>query len=129
MVDRELYLPEEWAKDEERRKQAGVSEQTGMCTKPELAKEMLRRALEGATLEDLAGGGRLRGGEGRGGTGPLRSEQLARMVPSHHPGSLRPRFPCCRSISRPGSPGFRKGGQKGHTNVSEFKRKRELSWR
>ena len=46
-VDRELYLPEEWAKDEERRKQAGVPEEIGMRTKPELAREMLGRALDG----------------------------------------------------------------------------------
>src|SRR5215204_2235830 len=45
-IDRELYLPEEWAKDEERRGRAGVTQEVGMRTKPELAKEMLRRALE-----------------------------------------------------------------------------------
>jgi SRSO17 transposase len=44
-IDRELYLPEEWAADEERRKQAGVPQQIGMRTKPELAKVMLGRAL------------------------------------------------------------------------------------
>ena len=46
-IDRELYLPEEWAKDKKRREQAGVPEEIGMRTKPELAKEMLGRALEG----------------------------------------------------------------------------------
>ena len=45
-IDRELYLPKEWAKDEGRRKRAGVPERIGMRTKPKLAKEMLRRALE-----------------------------------------------------------------------------------
>jgi SRSO17 transposase len=45
-IDRELYLPEEWAEDQERREQAGVPEQIGMRTKPELAKEMLGRALD-----------------------------------------------------------------------------------
>ncbi len=46
-IDRELYLPEEWAQDEQRRKRAGVPETVGMRTnKPELAKEMLRRALD-----------------------------------------------------------------------------------
>jgi SRSO17 transposase len=44
-VDRELYLPEEWALDKERRERAGVPDEVGMRTKPELAKEMLRRAL------------------------------------------------------------------------------------
>src|SRR5919108_4028692 len=42
-IDRELYLPEEWAHDQERRKRTAVPEQVGMRTKPELAKEMLKR--------------------------------------------------------------------------------------
>lgn len=45
-IDRELYLPEEWAEDRERRKRAGVPQRIGMRTKPELAKEMLGRALD-----------------------------------------------------------------------------------
>ena len=45
-IDRELYLPEEWASDEHGRQRAGVPEEVGMRTKPELAKEMLVRALE-----------------------------------------------------------------------------------
>jgi len=45
-IDRELYLPEEWAEDKERREQAGVPQEIGMRTKPQLAKEMLRRALD-----------------------------------------------------------------------------------
>lgn len=46
-IDRELYLPEEWAKDEGQREQARVPERVGMRTKPELAREMLQRALDG----------------------------------------------------------------------------------
>src|SRR5215208_6718284 len=46
-VDRELYLPKEWAEDGGRREQAGVPSEVGMRTKPELAKEMLERALDG----------------------------------------------------------------------------------
>jgi SRSO17 transposase len=45
-IDRELYLPEEWALDKERRQRAGVPEEVGMRTKPEMAKEMLGRALD-----------------------------------------------------------------------------------
>src|ERR671912_718366 len=45
-VDRGLYLPEEWAEDKERREQAGVPEEVVMRTKPELAREMLGRALD-----------------------------------------------------------------------------------
>jgi SRSO17 transposase len=45
-IDRELYLPEEWALDKERREWAGIPKEVGMRTKPKLAKEMLQRALE-----------------------------------------------------------------------------------
>ena len=44
-IDRELYLPEEWAEDKERRERARVPEEVGMRTTPELAKVMLQRAL------------------------------------------------------------------------------------
>lgn len=50
-IDRELYLPEEWAQDEERRERAGVPEQVGMRTKSELAKEMLGRVLDAGVAE------------------------------------------------------------------------------
>jgi SRSO17 transposase len=50
-IDRELYLPEEWTQDEERRRRVGVPEEVEMRTKPELAKEMLRRALVGAGVK------------------------------------------------------------------------------
>ncbi len=45
-LDRELYLPKEWAEDAVRRAEAGVPEDVGFATKPQLAKSMLKRALE-----------------------------------------------------------------------------------
>jgi SRSO17 transposase len=48
-LDRELYLPEEWAEDEARRREAGVPPEVSFQTKPQLAKAMLQRALEGGT--------------------------------------------------------------------------------
>jgi SRSO17 transposase len=44
-IDRELYLPESWTGDFERRKEAGIPQATEFATKPELAKRMLERAM------------------------------------------------------------------------------------
>ena len=40
LLDRALYLPEEWANDAERRKQAGVPKEVGFATKIVLARRM-----------------------------------------------------------------------------------------
>lgn len=44
-LDRELYLPDGWAKDAERRAEAGVPEEISFATKPQLARRMIERAL------------------------------------------------------------------------------------
>lgn len=41
-----LYLPEVWAKDKKRRKKTGVPEQVRFQTKPQIAREQIRQALE-----------------------------------------------------------------------------------
>ena len=46
LLDRELYLPQVWADDRERRREAGVPEDAVFRTKPQLAQLMLGRALE-----------------------------------------------------------------------------------
>jgi SRSO17 transposase len=46
LIDRALYLPEEWIKDGERCRAAGIPEGTVFQTKPQLGREMIRRALE-----------------------------------------------------------------------------------
>jgi len=46
LLDRELYLPKEWASDTKRRKQAKVPKSVTFATKPQLAQQMLTRALE-----------------------------------------------------------------------------------
>ncbi len=43
LVDRELYLPENWASDPARRREAGVPDDVEFATKPELARRMLER--------------------------------------------------------------------------------------
>lgn len=44
-IDRELYLPKQWADDAERRKEAGVPEDVKFSTKPQLAQKMIKRAV------------------------------------------------------------------------------------
>lgn len=46
LVDRELYLPEEWAANAQRCRAAAVPEGTEFATKPELARRMIERALD-----------------------------------------------------------------------------------
>ena len=46
LLDRELYLPQVWARDWERRREAGVPDSAGFRTKPQLAQFMLGRTLE-----------------------------------------------------------------------------------
>jgi len=45
-IDRSLYLPKGWAEDPERRGEAGVPEAVEFRTKPQLALEMIERALD-----------------------------------------------------------------------------------
>jgi SRSO17 transposase len=44
-LDRELYLPKEWAADDARRREAGVPDDAAFATKPALARRMLERAF------------------------------------------------------------------------------------
>lgn len=61
LVDRRLFLPEEWATDHERRKEAGVPEDVVFRTKPELALEMVRAAHERGAPFRWVGGDSLYG--------------------------------------------------------------------
>src|SRR3954452_15166548 len=45
LIDRELYLPKEWAEDPARREVAGIPEEVAFATKPELARRMIARAI------------------------------------------------------------------------------------
>lgn len=60
-IDWRLYLPKEWAKDQRRRKKAGVPQEVKFLTKPEIALEQIRAAKAagvavGIVLADAAYG-------------------------------------------------------------------------
>ena len=46
MLDRELYLPQEWSNDAARCKGAGIPAERLFATKPQLAQQMLKRAFD-----------------------------------------------------------------------------------
>src|SRR5918911_4859114 len=46
LIDRELYLPKAWTDDRERARAAGIADEVGFATKPELARRLLTRALD-----------------------------------------------------------------------------------
>jgi len=45
LIDRELYLPESWASDRDRCREAGIGDDVAFATKPELARKMTGRAV------------------------------------------------------------------------------------
>jgi SRSO17 transposase len=46
LIDRELYLPGSWTSDRVRCRQAGIGDEVGFATKPELARRMIGRAID-----------------------------------------------------------------------------------
>lgn len=46
LMDRELYLPQEWAENIKRRAEGGIPKERTFATKPELARQMLERTIE-----------------------------------------------------------------------------------
>jgi len=56
LIDRRIYLPEEWCQDWQRREQAGVPENVVFRTKPELGLEMLRTAVSEQVSFQWVGG-------------------------------------------------------------------------
>ena len=46
LIDRELYLPKDWIEDRPRCREAHIPDDVAFATKPELARQMLRRAVD-----------------------------------------------------------------------------------
>lgn len=65
LLDRELYLPQEWAQDRQRRWEAGVPEEVQFATKPELARRMLARARDAGVPAAWVTGDSIYGGDRR----------------------------------------------------------------
>jgi SRSO17 transposase len=65
LVDRELYLPESWTADRPRCRQAGIPDQVGFQTKPQLARRMLARALDAGVPTDWVTADEVYGQDGR----------------------------------------------------------------
>jgi SRSO17 transposase len=63
-LDRQLYLPKEWAEDGERRREAGVPQEIAFATKPELARQMLARAFAAGVPATWVSGDEIYGDDG-----------------------------------------------------------------
>jgi len=64
-IDRALYLPREWADDQERRTEAGVPEAVAFHTKPWLALDMIERALNASVPARWVVGDSVYGSDGK----------------------------------------------------------------
>src|SRR5712691_3235876 len=64
-LDRELYLPQDWAADAARRREAAVPEAVAFQTKPQLAQAMLQRAVAAGVPASWVTGDAVYGGDRR----------------------------------------------------------------
>jgi SRSO17 transposase len=64
LIGRALYLPEDWAGDEERRELAGIPDEVMFATKPELAGELLQHAHDLGIRAGFVAGDEVYGGLG-----------------------------------------------------------------
>ena len=62
LIDRELYLPQKWAEDRDRCRAAGIGDDVAFATKPQLAREMIQRAVHAAVPFSWVAGDEVYGG-------------------------------------------------------------------
>jgi SRSO17 transposase len=65
LLDRELYLPEDWVKDGERRAAAGIPDSVAFATKPVLARQMLERTFAAGVPAGWVTGDSIYGSDGK----------------------------------------------------------------
>jgi len=65
LIDRALYLPQEWAADQARRREAKVPVEVTFATKPELGRQMLERAFAAGIPARWVTGDSIYGGDRR----------------------------------------------------------------
>jgi SRSO17 transposase len=65
LLDRELYLPQEWSSDPARCQEAGVPEGTTTVPKPTLGKQLLERAFAAGVQADWVTADSIYGGDGK----------------------------------------------------------------
>src|SRR5262249_31313757 len=65
LIDRALYLPEEWTKDRDRCAGAGIPRGAGFATEPRLAERMLARAWRGGVVAAWVTGDTVYGRDGK----------------------------------------------------------------
>jgi DDE superfamily endonuclease len=75
IIDRELYVPRSWTGDRGRRQDAGIPEQVEFATKPALATQMIRRALDAGVPAGWVAGDEVYGADPA-----LRAELEARAI-------------------------------------------------
>jgi SRSO17 transposase len=64
-IDRALYLPRQWTEDPDRCKKAGIPDEAEYRTKPELALEMVERALDAGVMAAWVVGDEVYGSDGK----------------------------------------------------------------
>ena len=62
LIDRELYLPKKWAGDRDRCRAAGIGDDVAFATKPELARQMIERAVHAGVPFSWVAGDEVYGG-------------------------------------------------------------------
>ncbi|MFD8501113.1 IS701 family transposase, partial [Amycolatopsis sp. NPDC059657] len=80
LIDRELYLPESWADDQDRRKKAGVPDAITFSTKSRQARKMVFRTLDSGVVASWVTGDEVYGKDAAGLRDPLEERGQAYVL-------------------------------------------------